>query len=371
MNSDINNNSDTLYSRLMAWLLQESVPAATPSVHGQPDGSDPIDELEAADFQFDELDPLDVEDVNIAPTITGEIANDHTRVGSEDIPTREDIEPGGTTRPYNLGDMPIVQNRFEALIKRKLQVEIERHPPLFPWETNIHEYEPDISDSVASTGVPSVQVWTPQLLNLPLPVPIPENVLVTLFNACSESVYSPYQLGRKMVKAVENLFPAQFQLLNNQAQMVLLSSGSGRDPEQLQLLLKELPSPSYDEATPEQQMILALLAAKEIISTLTVSLSPNHPSVERQWQTSVGVITVQAEYQIQEGVPTLRVISNLPESGSLTLRTPEGSAVSERTYPGYVSVEAFDLPPNQTYPLEIRFQDSDQNPLVFAIYPTL
>ncbi|MEQ9552586.1 MAG: hypothetical protein RIM23_23595 [Coleofasciculus sp. G3-WIS-01] len=53
------------------------------------------------------------------------------------------------------------------------------------------------------------------------------------------------------------------------------------------------------------------------------------------------------------------------------MRTPEGSAVSERTYPGYLSVEAFDLPPNQTYPLEIRFQDSDENPLVFAIYPTL
>jgi len=371
MNSDINNNSDTLYSRLMAWLLQESVPAATPSAPGQPDGLDPIDELEAANFQFDELDPLDFEDVNIAPTITGEIANDHTRVGSEDIPTREDIEPGGTPRPYNLGDMPIVQNRFEALIKRKLQVEIERHPPLFPWETDIYEYESDLSDSVAATGVPSVQVWTPQLLNLPLPVPIPENVLVTLFNACSESVYSPYQLGRKMVKAVENLFPAQFQVLNNQAQMVLLSSGSGRDPEQLQLLLKELPSPPYEEANPEQQMILALLAAKEIISTLTVSIAPNQPPVERQWQTEVGVVTVQAEYQMQEGVPTVRVMTHLPESGSLTLRTPEGSAVSERTYPGYVSVEAFDLPPNQTYPLEIRFQDSDQNPLVFAIYPTL
>ncbi|HAG82629.1 MAG TPA: hypothetical protein DCL61_16075 [Cyanobacteria bacterium UBA12227] len=371
MNSDINNSSDTFYSRLIAWLLQESVPAAVPSADGQAQSHVPLGETIAADFELDQLDPLDLEDVNIAPTITNEAAQYRARVGSEDNPTRETIEQGGSTRPYNLGEMPTVQNRFQALIKRKLQLEIERHPPLFPWETEIRDYEPDFPDTVADRWVPPVRLWLPQLANLALPVSLPETILASLLNACSEAVYSRYQLGRKMVQAVENLFPGQFQLLNDQAQMVLLSSGSGRDPEPVQSLLRQLPSSPYEDATNEQKMILALLAAKEIISTLTVPISPKDSPVERQWETTVGLVMVQAEYQMQQGVPKIRVTARLPRGGSLTLRTPQASAESQRTYPGYVSVESFDLQPNQTYPLEIRFHDVEQTPLVFAIYPTM
>lgn len=379
MNSEANNNSDILYSRLIAWLLQTSVPAAAPSADGQAQSHVPSGEPTAADFEFDELDPLDLEDVNIAPTKTSEADQNRTRVGLDDIPTRDNLTPGGATRPYNLGEMPTVQNRFEALIKRKLQVEIERHPPLFPWETEICDYEPDFADAVADSWVPPVRLWMPQLSNLALPVPIPEKVLAALLNTCSEVVSSRHQLELKMVKAVENLFPGHFQFLNDRAQVVRLSlhpsrqgqTGSGRDGEQLQSLLRQLPSPLYDDATHEQKMMLMLLAAHEILSTLTVPISPNQTPVERQWETAVGVVTVQADYQLQAGVPKLRVIGRLPRGGSLTLQTPQASAVSQRTYPGYLSVESFDLQPNQTYPLEIRFQDSEQTPLVFAIYPTL
>lgn len=369
MNSDINNSSDTLYSRLIAWLLQESVPAALASADGQAQSHVPLGEAMVADFELDHLDPLDLEDVNIAPTITSD--QYRARVGSDDSPTRDHIELGDDNSPYNLGEMPTVQNRFQALIKRKLQVEIERHPPLFPWETEICEYEPDFPDAVAESWVPPVRLWLPQLAHLALPVSLPENILATLLNACSEAVYSRYQIGRKMVQAVENLFPGQFKLLNDQARLVLLSSGAGRDPEQVPSLLRQLPSPAYEEATHEQRMILTLLAAKEIINTLTVSISPQEPPVQRQWETTVGVVSVQAEYQIQQGVPKIRVTARLPRGGSLTLRTPQASAVSQRTYPGYVSVESFDLKPNQTYPLEIRFHDLEQTPLVFAIYPTM
>ena len=118
-------------------------------------------------------------------------------------------------------------------------------------------------------------------------------------------------------------------------------------------------------------MMLALLAAKEIISSLTVPISPTTTPVEREWQTAAGVVTVQAEYQIQDGVPKLRVIGRLPRGGSLTLRTPQASAKSQRTYPGYLSVESFDLQPNQIYPLEIRFHDMEQSALIFSICPTM
>jgi hypothetical protein len=163
---------------------------------------------------------------------------------------------------------------------------------------------------------------------------------------------------------VENLFPEQFQALNHLAGMVLLYPS--RSPGQPQ----SFPA-SYEAAATEQKMTLALLAAKEIISALTVPISPTQTPVERQWQTAVGLVTLQVDYQMQEGVPKLHAIARLPRGGSLTLRTPQASATSQRTYPGYLSVESFDLQPNQTYPLEIRFHDSEQTPLIFAICPTM
>lgn len=373
MNSDMYNNSDDLYSRLIEWLLEESVPAASPPAEGQADKTVPTDEPKAADFELEQLDPVDLEDWDTASFDTNEAAFDRARASSGGILAREEHKPGGSDRPYNLGDMPTVQNRFQAILKRRLQAEIERHPPLFPWETKISDYESDSCDAPAEAWVPPVRLWMPQLSHLALPVPIPENVLAQLLDACSEAVYSRRQLGAKLVNAVESLFPDQFQALNQLAGMVLLSGGVHRDPlfnlnaaEQAQ----SFPN-SYENAAEAQKMTLALLAAREIISALTVPISPTNTPVERQWQTTAGPVTVQAEYQIQDGVTKLRVIGRLPRGGSLTLRTPQASASAQRTYPGYVSVESFDLQPNQTYPLEIRFHDSEQTPLIFAICPTM
>lgn len=363
MNSDLDNNSDALYSRLIAWLLQESVPAASLSADGQEEIPVPKGEQTAADFELDHLDPFDLEKLNIAPNHTNDAAQNRTGAGSETIPAYEDLEPGAQSRPYTLGEMPTVQNRFQAILKRRLQVEIERHPPLFPWETEFSDYEPN-ADAVADNWVPSVRLWMPQLSNLKLPVAMPETVMAQLLDACSEAVYSRRQLGAKLVNAVENLFPDQFGSLNQLAGMVLRYPS--RSGERLQAF-----SGSYETAATEQQMTLALLAAKEIISALTVPISATQTPVERQWQTSVGVVTVQANYQIQDGVSKLHVSGRLPRGGSLTLRTPQASATSQRTYPGYLSVESYDLQPNQSYPLEIRFHDSEQTPLIFAICPTV
>lgn len=365
MNNDLDNQSDLLYSRLISWLIEESAPAASiSSEEGQAKSTVPNHEPIAADFELDQFDPLDFEEWNIAPFNHDETTPNHTRVGLGDIFTREDTEPGGRTHPHKLGEMLTVQNRFQDLLKRRLQVEIELNPPLFPWETEFSDYEPDTSDVVADTWVPPVRLWMPQLSNLTLPVSLPETVLAQLLDACTEAVYSRRQLGAKLVNAVENLFPDQFQSLNQLAGMVLLSpSRSGEHQSTF--------TGNYETASTEQKMTLALLAAKEIISALTVPISPTKTPVERQWQTSAGIVSVQAEYQIQDGVPKLYVIARLPRGGSLTLRTPQASAIAQRTYPGYLSVESFDLQANQTYPLEIRFHESEQAPLIFAICPTM
>ena len=363
MNSDMYNNSDTLYSRLISWLLEESVPSAASPVESHAHTAVSFGEPTAADFELESIDPLDLEELNIASFNTNEAANDRTWASSGDILAREDDVPGGSNRLYDLGEMPTVQNRFQAILKRRLQVEIERHPPLFPWETELSDYEPDSADAVVESWVPPVRLWMPQLFNISLPVTLPENVLAQLLDACSEAVYSRRQLGAKLVHAVESLFPDQFGSLNQLAGMVLLYPS--RSGERLQF------PGTYEDAASEQQMTLALLAAKEIISALTVPISSTQTLVERQWQTTVGAVTVQAEYQMLEGVPKLRVTARLPRGGSLTLRTPQASASAQRIYPGYLSVESFDLQPNHTYPLEIRFHDSEQTPLIFAICPTM
>ncbi|MFB8791129.1 MAG: hypothetical protein U7123_20330 [Potamolinea sp.] len=184
MNNDLDNQSDLLYSRLITWLIEESAPAASiSSEEGQAKSTVLNHEPMAADFELDQFDPLDFEEWNIAPFDLDETTPNHTRAGLGDIFAREETEPGGGTHPHNLGERLTVQNRFQELLKRRLQVEIELNPPLFPWETEFSDYEPDTSDVVADTWVPPVRLWMPQLSNLTLPVSLPETVLAQLLDA--------------------------------------------------------------------------------------------------------------------------------------------------------------------------------------------
>lgn len=38
--------------------------------------------------------------------------------------------------------MPIVEDRLPLLIQKRLEAEIQKRPPLFPWETEFDDYEP-------------------------------------------------------------------------------------------------------------------------------------------------------------------------------------------------------------------------------------
>ena len=37
--------------------------------------------------------------------------------------------------------MPNVEDRLPLLIQKRLEAEIQKHPPLFPWETEIDDYD--------------------------------------------------------------------------------------------------------------------------------------------------------------------------------------------------------------------------------------
>lgn len=267
-----------------------------------------------------------------------------------------------------LGDTPAVQDRFHALLKRRLESEIQRNPPLFPWETEIHDYETEPAlQGVLAAEAPSAAsnrmlapLWLNQLRALSLPVAVPDAVLTQLFQRCQEMVHSSLLEGAKLVRAVEELFPDHAPTLNHLAGLVMTSPARST-PEVLQ-------GPnSYEEAVPVQQMVLSLMAAREILGYLTLTVSSEQPVTERQWLTEVGALALRAEYAAGQMPSHLRVQGRLPCAGSLQLRGNGLQAIAQRLDAGPLSVELFDVQPHQPYTLEVQFADQQQAPLTFAI----
>jgi len=266
-----------------------------------------------------------------------------------------------------LGDVPVVQERFQALLKNRLQSEIQKNPPLFPWESEVVDYdnEPEAALEPGVLAEPAGAVpgwgWLRQVRNLKLPVPaqIPEPVLATLLQRCQEIVQSSLQDGAKLVRAVEELFPGQNDALNYQANNVMMLAT--RSP---QAPVTEAPI-QYEAVPPAQQMVLSLLAARELINTLTINLSTTEPISDRQWQTDAGVLSLHLEY-VQTPEHSVRLQATLPTGGSLAVRNGELRSASERITAGALSAELFDPQTNYPYTVELRLAEIEQ-PLVFTL----
>lgn len=336
-------NSESEADRLLAWLLNDLVPtAATPSGHsGQ--GAAP-EASGTSHTQLNKPDPLDSEEAE-------------PPVGRPEGLTAFSFQNTQRSKP---GDTFKVEDRFHALLKRRLQTEIERNPPLFPWESDLLEYEAD-----APELVPTV-LWTTQLRSLNLPVALPETVLKQLFHQCQALVQSSLKEGAKLVQAVEALFPGQSQALNNMAGFVVAAPArSGAAITALRNAEGTSPSEgmpkSYEAANTAQQMALSLMAAREILNSLTLPLSAKEPVVERQWQTEMGMLTLKAEV----ADATLRVRGDLPCGGKLQLQGAEVQSSASRGAAGSLSVELCGVEPNRTYSLEVQLPD--ESILMFAV----
>jgi len=302
--------------------------------------------LKHVSLPFDDLDPLMSEDLSSFEPVLRNSVN---------------FSPHSGVRLIHSGEIRTVQDRFHAILKRRFQAEIQRNPPLFPWETEVTDYEYEQSD--AAVGALSPGSWITQLRNLNLPIALPEPVLAELLGQCRRVVQLSLLEGAKLVQAVEALFPGHEQDLNSLAGVVLL--GASRSPA---LTQEDLPA-SFDAASPHQQMVLSMLAAKQLIDTLTVKVSAVQPTAEREWMTEAGLLTLATSYQSQ-GEGGLKVQGRVPCAASLVLRSGEVETQASRLDPGYLSVELLGLQPNQTYPLEVYLQGGDQQPLVFAVCPS-
>ena len=279
--------------------------------------------------------------------------------------TSGDFESEGIPQTFQLGEIPTVQERFQAVIKRRLQVQIQDHPPLFPWETQLRDY-PDYVDSPSVALVPAY-AWMAQQSKLNIPISLPEKVFRQLLEKCQAMLVSSLPLGAKLVQVVESLFPNDTQALNDLAGMVL------RSPSRSASALEKMPiqDRDYSDLGERQQMALSLLAAKQLLENLTLPISDSNPVVERQWLTSAGAINLKVEYQSQGRVTKLCVMGDLPTAGILTLRGNGTQARAMSSTSGCVSVELYGQPLNQTYTLEVEFPELEQQSLLFVIPPMM
>lgn len=342
---------------LISWLIQDPNPLiATPS--GEMSNSESgLDKSGQAGPDTNGLDSLSADEIS-------EMLSQFSVVSSHSS-NSQSVEDDLS---FELGDIPAVQDRFYALLKRRLHTEIERKPPLFPWESEICDYEADYSDYAVPELVPS-NFWSAQLKNLSLPVPMPEALLTRLFSRCQDVVHSSLKQGAKLVQVVEPLFPGQSQTLHQLAGLVI-ASNQVRSASAPALQLPQSPDAEfpahYDAANPIQQMALSLVAAHQIIDSLSLMVTPDRPTTQQQWLTQAGPLQIEVEYQ-PHLKPRLRIQSQLPCRGTVQVQNSAAQLIAQRATSGCVGLELFDIEVNQLYPLTIQLDEGEQPAMTFIV----
>ncbi|MBW4655740.1 MAG: hypothetical protein KME20_22265 [Kaiparowitsia implicata GSE-PSE-MK54-09C] len=249
-----------------------------------------------------------------------------------------------------------MEDRFYALLKQRLREEIEANPPRFPWESGPMEYELEPT---------ALQVWTRQLRAIALPTPLPDIMMERLFSQCQTLLQSSLRDGAKLVKAVEAIFPQHPDMLNELAGWVM--AAPARSPEALLADTDGASFPSqYDAATESQKMALSLMAAHEILETLTCKLTSNQPQAKRDWLTDAGMVRLEVNAKVEQGFVSVR--AHLPCAGCLVFRGNAGEeATARRADSGSVAVAQFDLQPEATYLLDIQLELPEHTSLTFAV----
>jgi hypothetical protein len=255
------------------------------------------------------------------------------------------------------GDVSVVQNHFEALLKRRLQEEIQHRPPLFPWEKDYQSY-PDILSSEPSLA----SIWLDHLKQLEVPCQLPDDVLATLLKQCQQIAQHTRQTGRRLVEAVEVLFPNQPQQLDRIAGLVAR-------PAYRSAPMAAIDGLEYQSADPQQQIALSMLTAKSILEALTLSLSAAEPTITREWLTPEGKLVLRASYQ-SAPVAHVEMQVELPAAGTIVLGTGPDLVESQRSAAGALVVRLDRPQPGMPYPLTVTLADHAASPLQFTLLLT-
>lgn len=264
-----------------------------------------------------------------------------------------------TAQSYNFGEIHAVQERFQALLKQRLLLEYENNPPLFPWETEVGEYPAE----VASVAPSAVSLWRTHVSTLSVTSLLPERLLDNLFERCQDIARSPIKQGVRLVRAVEGFFPDYGDLLEPIANMVLVPAYRSDRAAQA-AVIQELATAAggYDLALPEQQIALSMLAAQEILGTLTLCVNADKPQAQRHWVTAWGVLKLSVTYEANQ----LTVAAVLPKGGQVCLSAGDVEQRARRSLPGALDVVWTNPASESLYRLEVSLIGEDQ-PLNFFV----
>jgi hypothetical protein len=257
-----------------------------------------------------------------------------------------------------------VQERFQAVVKRRLQLQIENHPPLFPWEDQLIEY-PEFVEESSIALVPN-RGWLTQRSQLNLPLTLPDQVFQHLLDKCQFLLASSLPLGAKLVKALESLFPEDHQEINDLAGLVLRSTYRSISTLEKSSQIES----DYSDLLPRQQMVLSLMAAKQLLETLTLPLTLTSPLVEREWLTDVGVFSIKVEVKSLYPQKMLVIQSHLPAHGTLRLRENDTQVKAISTGTGDLTLEFPCAEHSQDYTLEVALSELGEQPLLLKIMLT-
>jgi hypothetical protein len=254
-----------------------------------------------------------------------------------------------------------VQERFQAVVKRRLQLQIQNHPPLFPWEDRLIDYPEMVEEP--SIGLVPAWGWLAQQSQLNLPLNLPDQVFQQLLEKCQVLLTSSLPLGAKLVKAVESLFPDDPQGINDLAGLVLRSTYRSIDTLEKPYILEN----DYSSLLPRQQMVLSLMAAKQLLETLTLPISLTHPLEERQLLTSVGILNIKAKLKSLDQLMMLIIQCNLPTQGILLLRGSDTQIKAKSAGIGNLTLKFHCGQHSQNYTLEVALSELEQQPFLLRI----
>ncbi|QXE23733.1 PatU [Richelia sinica FACHB-800] len=277
--------------------------------------------------------------------------------------TSDESGLGVEPQTFQIGEIPTVQERYQAVLKRRLQIQSQNHPPLFPWESELVDYP----EFVEQPSIASVSGWgwltQPSLLNLP--IPIPEKVFQELATKCQALVTSSLPLGAKLVQAVESLFPDEHQAVNDLAGLVLRSAY--RSGNAVAATAPNLQS-DYSDLLPRQQMALSLMAARQMLENMTLAVSLTEPVAEKLLFSSVGNLSFKVELQSLDQLMQLNVQAELPMQGNLQLQGEGATNLALSPISVNPGVELSIPETNQTYFLKVEFPELNQSqPFVLVI----
>jgi hypothetical protein len=86
-------------------------------------------------------------------------------------------------------------------------------------------------------------------------------------------------------------------------------------------------------------MVLSMLAAREILSSLSLTVSAYAPVTERQWESHFGPVRLKATYDPQSSPTSIRLHVTLPCEGQLSLQDQDFNLVAQRFTAGCLGME--------------------------------